>query len=232
MQTITIGIVDDHTLFRRALCGVVNSFERCEVILEAANGKELQQELSKKPAPEILLLDLEMKEMNGFETAKWLYQHYPEIMIVILSMHIFDLTLISLLKCGVKAFLRKNIDEKELQKAINNVRENGFHFSGNITPRHLSAIYEGERNGKQLVLNEKEERFLQLASSELTYKEIAHNLGISERGVDKLRNSLFERLQARSRVGLSIKAMKNGIVPLEEAFIPVKPTKPILSPSI
>lgn len=218
METLTIGIVDDHTIFRKALRSFMNSFENYIVILEAANGKELQQELKKNPPPEILLLDLRMKEMDGFETAKWLYKHYPQIRIIILSEHVFDLTLINLLNNGAKAFLRKNIDEKELLKAIYDVKEHGFHFSENITPRHLTELYNGnKRNGNQLLLTEKEERFLKLASSELTYKEIADNLKISERSVDKIRNCLFEKLHAKSRIGLTITAMQNGIVSLDNA---------------
>jgi two-component system invasion response regulator UvrY len=147
------------------------------------------------------------------ETAKWLCKEHSQIRIVILSMFIFDLTLVSLLNNGVKAFLRKDIDEKELQKTIYDVKEHNFHFSNNITPRHLTALYTNrEKQGKQLMLSEKEERFLQLASSELTYKEIADNLSISERSVDKLRNNLFERLNAKSRVGMTITAVKNGII--------------------
>lgn len=216
-ETITIGIVDDHTIFREALCNFVSGFENCAVILEAANGRELQEKLKKNPSPEILLLDLRMKEMDGFETAKWLYGHFPQIGIIILSEHVFDLTLVNLLNNGAKAFLRKNIDVKELQKAIYDVKEHGFHFSENITPRHLTELYHGnKRKESQLFLSEKEERFLQLASSELTYKEIADNLQISERSVDKLRNTLFEELHARSRVGLTRKAMKNGIVSLDD----------------
>jgi DNA-binding NarL/FixJ family response regulator len=214
-ETISLGIVDDHTIFRKALSNFVNGFENCIVTLDAANGKELQQELKKTSAPEILLLDLRMKEMDGLETAKWLYNHYPQIRIIILSEHVFDLTLVNLLNNGAKAFLRKNIDVKELPNAIYNVKEHGFHFSENITPRQLTELYHGnKKNGSLLLLAEKEERFLQLASSELTYKEIADNLNISERSVDKLRNSLFEKLHARSRVGLTITAVKNGIVTL------------------
>ena len=126
---ISIGIVDDHTIFRKALCRTVNSFENCKVMLEAANGKELQLEIRKCGLPEILILDLQMKYMNGVETAKWLYKEHPQIGIIILSMHTFDLTLVSLLKSRVKAFLRKNTDESELKKAIYNVKETGFHFS-------------------------------------------------------------------------------------------------------
>lgn len=212
-KTITIGIVDDHTIFRKGLCRTVSSFENCIVILEASNGKELQELLRKKAAPEILLLDLQMKEMNGFETAKWLYKQHPQIKIIILSMFAFDLTLISLLNKGAKAFLQKGIAENDLQKAIYDVMEYGFHFSDSITPRHLPELrYNTKRNGDHSKLTDKEEQFLQLASSELTYKEIADVLGISERSVDKLRNSMFERLHAKSRVGLAMKAMKNGIV--------------------
>jgi DNA-binding NarL/FixJ family response regulator len=217
-QSISIGIVDDHTLFRKALCKMVNDFENCSVNLEASNGKELQRELKKAACPEILLLDLQMKEMNGFETAKWLNREHPQARIIILTMHVFDLTLVSLLRYGARAFLRKNVDEGELQKAICNVKEHGFHFSEHITPRHLSVLYYGNENKeKQLTISEKEERFLQLASSELTYKEIADKLSISERCVDKLRNSLFEKLNAKSRVGLNMIAMKNGIVSMEGA---------------
>jgi DNA-binding NarL/FixJ family response regulator len=88
-ETISLGIVDDHTIFRKALSNFVNGFENCIVTLDAANGKELQQELKKTSAPEILLLDLRMKEMDGLETAKWLYNHYPQIRMIVDSARLF-----------------------------------------------------------------------------------------------------------------------------------------------
>jgi len=201
---------------------VINTFENCTVTIQAESGKQLQKELKSSTEPEILLLDLQMKEMNGFETAQWLHKEYPNIKIMILTMYAFDLSLFKLLKFVAKAFLSKNIDEKELQKAIQDVSEYGFHFSANISPRFLSTMFQ-DNGGKQFMLSEKKERFLQLASSELTYKEIAGGLNISERCVDKLRNSLFEKLNAKSRVGLTITAMKNGMIPIMEDVLIATP---------
>lgn len=214
-QTISIGIVDDHILLRKGMIELINEYQNCQVTLEAGNGKELQEILKKGIAPEILLLDLQMPVMNGFQTIEWLHQFHPDLPVIILSVSHYDLTMISLMKKGARAFLNKDIRPKELKAAILDVKEKGYHYTDAVTRRLLSSIHAGgDAKHYEQQLSKKELDFLKLASTDLTYKQIADEMEISERGVDKIRGQMFQKLDVKSRVGLTIKALSNGIIDL------------------
>lgn len=214
-QTISIGIVDDHILLRKGIAELINEYQNCQVTLEAGNGKELQEILKKGIVPDILLLDLQMPVMNGFQTIEWLHQFHPDLPVIILSVCHYDLTMISLMKKGARAFLNKDIEPKELKAAIEDVIEKGYHYTNTATRKLLSSIHaDGNAKYHEQQLNKKELNFLKLASSDLTYKQIAGVMEISQRSVDKIRGQMFQKLDVKSRVGLTIKALSNGIIDL------------------
>jgi two-component system invasion response regulator UvrY len=210
-----IILVDDHTLLRDALSSLIHSFEEFSVINSLNNGTELIRALSEGYKPDIVLLDLNMPILDGFETAKWLNVNYPEIKILILTMYDSEIALIRLLKVGVKGFLKKDIHPNELRVALNSVSENGYYYSQDTTGK-LANLFQKNTDNQNFVekamLNESELEFLRLASTDLTYKEIAAQLNLSPRAIDGYRDSLFEKLDVKSRVGLAIYAVKNGIV--------------------
>jgi two-component system, NarL family, invasion response regulator UvrY len=210
---ITIGVIDDHTLFRKALILLINQFENTKVTLEASNGKELQHVLRKENLPDILLLDLQMPVMNGYDTIQWLQNYFPDLPVIILSFCETDLTRVMLMKMGARAILPKNTSEEELKKAILYVLEAGYYYNDIPSRKILLTLYQGSTKGNALkyLLNDREWNFLKLAPTELTYKEMAYALNTSERGIDKIRNNLFEKLKVPSRVVLAIKTLKNGI---------------------
>ncbi|MCX6294038.1 MAG: response regulator transcription factor [Sphingobacteriales bacterium] len=210
-----IILVDDHTLLRDALSSLIHSFEEFSVINSLNNGTELIRALSEGYKPDIVLLDLNMPILDGFETAKWLNVNYPEIKILILTMYDSEIALIRLLKVGVKGFLKKDTHPNELRVALNSVSENGYYYSQDTTGK-LANLFQKNTDNQNFVekamLNESELEFLRLASTDLTYKEIAAQLNLSPRAIDGYRDSLFEKLDVKSRVGLAIYAVKNGIV--------------------
>lgn len=210
-----IILVDDHTLLRDALSSLIHSFEEFSVINSLNNGTELIRALSDGYKPDIVLLDLNMPILDGFETAKWLNVNYPEIKILILTMYDSEIALIRLLKVGVKGFLKKDTHPNELRVALNSVSENGYYYSQDTTGK-LANLFQKNTDNQNFVekamLNESELAFLRLASTDLTYKEIAAQLNLSPRAIDGYRDSLFEKLDVKSRVGLAIYAVKNGIV--------------------
>ena len=210
-----IILVDDHTLLRDALSSLIHSFEEFSVINSLNNGTELIRALSEGYKPDIVLLDLNMPILDGFETAKWLNVNYPEIKILILTMYDSEIALIRLLKVGVKGFLKKDTHPNELRVALNAVSENGYYYSQDTTGK-LANLFQKNSETQNFVekamLNENELEFLRLASTDLTYKEIAANLNLSPRAIDGYRDSLFDKLDVKSRVGLAIYAVKNGIV--------------------
>lgn len=213
---IKIALVDDHTLLRDALAGVISNFDHCVVVIKANNGKDFIQQLKFNPLPDLMMLDINMPLMDGYETAQWVKQNFPEISMVILTMFDSDVALIRLLQTGAKAFLKKDIHPKELEIAINSVLETGYYYSQNSSGKLANVFCNPSRNyaTHHVMLTENEIAFLKFSSTEMTYKEIARNMYISPRTIDNYRDSLFDKLNVRSRVGLAMYAIKNGIVPL------------------
>jgi DNA-binding NarL/FixJ family response regulator len=213
---INIAMVDDHVLLRDALATVINGFENCIVTITAVNGKEFIDGLNDAALPDIVILDINMPEMDGYDTAAWLTSRYPQISIIVLTMFNSETALLRLLKLGVKAFLKKDTQPKELEHAIKTVHSAGYYYSQDTSGKLASVFHNPGRNfGMQsVILTENEISFLKLASSELTYKEIAKQLYISPRTVDNYRDQLFDKLNIKSRVGLAMYALRNGIVNL------------------
>jgi len=108
-----IALVDDHVLLRNALATLIGSFDNCQVVLEVANGRELITQLKADNLPDVILLDLNMPVMDGFETAAWLRDNHPAMRILMLTMYDSDKALIRLLQFWVKGFLKKDIPPSE-----------------------------------------------------------------------------------------------------------------------
>lgn len=212
---INVSLVDDHVLLREALVNLVNTFDEFKVIASLNSGYELVNSLSDSIRPEVILLDLNMPGMDGFETAKWLFKVHPEINILILTMYDSEIALIRLLQAGVKGFLKKDTHPNELRIALKAVSAGGYYYSQDTTGK-LATLFQRDFENQYFVdkaiLSEKEIEFLRLASTDKTYKEIASELKISPRAIDGYRDTLFEKLDVKSRVGLAIYAVKNGIV--------------------
>jgi DNA-binding NarL/FixJ family response regulator len=209
---IKIALADDHKLLRNALAKLINTFEGCEVIFEADNGKELC-ELIKKEIPSLAIIDYNMPEMNGLECANWMKINYPTVPILMLTMYDTELMLIKLLQAGVKGFMKKDIHPNELQKAIQSVITDGFYYSVHTSAKLAGFFTERESIPFwDKILTEQDLVFLKLVCSELTYKEIAIEMNMNPRTVDSLRDTMFEKLDVKSRVGLTMYAIKHGLV--------------------
>ena len=214
-QTYKVILVDDHILLRDALATLINGFDGFRVIDVAANGRELINILSKSVIPNLIILDLNMPQMDGYETTRWLMENHPEINILILTMYDSEIALIRLLQAGVRGFLKKDIHPDELKAAIISVAENGYYYSNSTTGKLASFFHKSHSENTSIekaMFNEKEIEFLKLASSDMTYKEIAQKMQLTPRAIDGYRDSLFDKLDVRSRVGLAIYALKNGVV--------------------
>ena len=208
-------LVDDHVLLRDALASLIDSFDECKIIAVASNGKELVKLLETGFIPSIVVLDLNMPEMDGYETAKWLRENYPDIKMLILTMYDSEIALIRLLQSGVRGFLKKDIHPFELKAALLSVAADGYYYAHNTTGK-LATLFQKNELGKNSIekamLSDIDIEFLKLASTDMTYKEIAAMMKITPRAIDGYRDSLFEKLDVKSRVGLAIYAIKNGIV--------------------
>lgn len=212
-QNILVGLVEDQLMFRKALIPLINQFENCRVMLEAGNGLELQEELKKGSLPDIVLLDIQMPEMNGYETLAWLQKNYPSINVIIVTFIDSGFAMMRLLRDGAKAFLKKNMHPDELKKAIYSVKEKGYYYPDHTARKIFNALYdEGEANEfLKYNLTKKEIRFLQFAKTHLTYKEIAKEMELSTRAIDKMRDRLFFKFDVKNRVSLVVKSLHEGI---------------------
>ncbi|HRO48049.1 response regulator transcription factor [Agriterribacter sp.] len=211
-KKIQVAVVDDHTLLRNALAKLIDSFDHFSVFFQAESGEELKEKLKKKYIPDIILLDVNMPGMNGFETAEWLFRNHPQIKVLALSMFSDENTIIRMLKSGAKGYIMKTAEPEELHLALESVVEKNFYLSEYITGKIVGGLNRDmEHPDEQVILTDKEVEFLKLTCSELSYKEIAERMFVSSRRVEDHRNVLFEKLKVRSRVGLVMYAIKKGI---------------------
>lgn len=207
-----IAIVDDHLLFAGSLEKLINSFTGFHVLYHAKNGLDLQQKIkSTKDRPEIILLDINMPVMDGFETAEWLTEEYPDIKVLALSMDDDENTILKMLRRGVKGYLLKDIHPDKLKEALSEVIDKGYYHSERVATTLLHSLQPGNQHD-ELAFKENEIIFLQLACSEMTYKEIASVMNLSPKTIDGYRQELFNRLNIKNRVGLVIFALKNNII--------------------
>ena len=105
-ESYKVILADDHVLLRDALAALIDSFEECKIIAVASNGKELVRLIEAGQLPNIVVLDLNMPQMDGYETAQWLQDKHPDIKILILTMYDSEIALIRLLQVGVRGFLK------------------------------------------------------------------------------------------------------------------------------
>src|SRR5687768_9880837 len=214
-ETIKVALVDDHVLLRNALASLIDSFENCKVIMQASSGMEFINCIQSGNIPDVLLLDLNMPNMDGHETAKWIQENAPRVNILMLTMYDTEQAMIRLLQAGVNGFLKKDIHPSELKFAINSVMQSGYYYSHNTTGKLVNLFRKNQDNNHELnkaMLSDTELNFLKLACSEMTYKEIAGTMQLNPRAVDNLRDNLFTKLDVKSRVGLAMYSIRHGIV--------------------
>ena len=209
--TVQIALVDDHHLFRSGMASLINSFTGYAVLLEAGNGQEFIDKISPKFKPDITLLDLNMPVLDGLQTIECLNRNFPEMNIIVLSMFQDAEKVVNVIRMGVKGYVLKDAHPDEFRKALDTVSASGVYFPDFVT-RHLVKNLNSPQNISQVKLNDREKEFLKLASTELTYKEIADKMFLSARTVDGYRDHLFEKLNIKNRVGLVLYAIKNKIV--------------------
>ncbi len=207
----TIAIVDDHLLIAKALTGIIENFKQFEVLYECENGKELTEKLdNKKSVPDIILLDITMPVMDGFETAAWLKENHPAVQVVALSMQDDEQSLVKMIKAGAKGYLLKNVHPVELEKALNILVKTGNCYPEWATSKVMHSLGKTGTTAEKFIFSEREKEFLKYSVTEMSYKEIAEKMFCSPRTVESYRDSLFEKLDLKTRVGLAVFALKNG----------------------
>lgn len=209
-----VGLVDDHQLFLKSLHLMLDSFKVYEVVVEALHGEDLKQKLKNSNAvPDVMLIDVNMPVMDGIATCKWLSQEYPAIKLIALSMNDTDVAIIEMIKAGCCAYLLKDTHPTELEKALQEVISKGY-YNADASNINFRRLLLKSNEPPAIVLTEKEKQFLSYACSELTYKQVAAEMNLSERTIDGYREALFQKFHVQSRVGLCLEALRKGFAKL------------------
>ncbi len=214
-----IVLVDDHVLLRNGLSVIIGGFDDFTILFEANHGQHFIEKLDPENLPDIVLLDVTMPVMNGFETAEWIFTHHPSIKVMVLSMLGDERTIIKMLKMGALGYMTKDTDPKELNRALNELYYKGIYFNQLLCNNLVHSVRNGmeEPNDEyQILINlpEREKEFLKLLATDLTLKEIAAKMSLSPRTIDGYRDNLFEKVKVTNRVGLVLFALRNDLIHL------------------
>lgn len=212
---LSIYIVDDHTLFRKAMVNLLQSFERVGVVKDAENGRDLLG-LFKSAVPDVAIVDLQMPIMDGVEASENILKKYPGVKVIVLTMHDSDRYILHMIEMGVHAFLLKNTDPEELEKAIYHVSDHDFHHNdlvANVLRKNVMEKKTVQRPVfRQANLSEREREILLLVCQELTNKEIGARLSISENTVRNHKVSIMEKVGCDNVIGLVRFAYDTGLL--------------------
>lgn len=212
-EKLNILVTDDHTLFRRGTMMLLESFDEVGRIDDAENGKEALEKLDENHF-DLILLDLEMPVLDGWETAKKVVSKFPEVKIIMISMHDSLQIISDLIEIGVHSYLLKNADPDEVHKAIVSVTNNDFYYNQLVSKAlHKKVQKDGLNKGvaRRADISPREIEILQLICQELTMKEIGEKLFVSEQTVHTHRKNLMKKTKAKNAVGLVKFAFQNGI---------------------
>jgi two-component system, NarL family, invasion response regulator UvrY len=215
MPKLSVALVDDHAMLRNGLASIINDLNEYEVILQSDDGLAFTNKITvDKLVPDIVLLDVSMPHMDGFETAKWISTNLPLAKILVLSMFDDEKSIIKMIRNGAKGYILKDSEPQELEIALNDIVHKGYHYSDLVNGKLIHAVHkldEHSEDEKQSKLTSREIEFLKLCCSEMTYKEIANIMYLSVRTVEGYRDNLFVKLNLKTRVGLVLYAIKNNI---------------------
>ncbi len=211
---IKIIIADDHTIFREGIVSILDDEEDIKVLAQATNGLELLEQL-KSCKPDIILMDISMKEMNGIDASIEIAKLYPNIKILVLSMHNEIDYILKVLEAGASGYILKESGSKELLQAIRSILSGKTYHSQEVSTvlvQHLNKKRDQKLKKKGIPLTRREKEVLQLIAEEYTNGEIAEQLFISIRTVDTHRRNLIEKLGVKNTAGLVKYAIKSGLI--------------------
>jgi two-component system invasion response regulator UvrY len=218
LPIIKLALVDDHKLFRKGLITLIEMVsDRFVILFEADNGLVLQQKMDTNNLPDIVLMDVNMPIMDGFASVQWLKDNYPQVKVLVVSMIEKEESVVRMIKQGVRGYLCKDVEPKELGEALDAVANKGFYYTDFITGKLVHSLQQDieKTTTTEITMSDREKDFLLFACSEMTYAEIAEKMFVSPKTIDGYRNGLFDKVKAKSRVGLVLYALRSGLVRLD-----------------
>lgn len=210
-KVIKVGLVDDQQLFRAGIKSLLKDFDTIQVVLEASNGRDLFEQL-KRQKPHVILLDIEMPEMNGVETTMQMKEKYPDVKVIILTMHNEEEFIFDLMTKGAHGFLPKDKSVEEVIDAIYAVVEKGKYYNEEV----MDIMVKGSRGlvkGLQMSsLTDKEIEIIKMICKQKTNKEIGEIMGLSIRTIENYRTNILLKTNTKNVAGLVMYALKYKLV--------------------
>ena len=207
MEKYKIIIVDDHQLFRNGLRFILNEIQNVQVVGEASNGQEFLG-LLEFVVPDLVLMDINMPVMNGVTASKIALEKYPQLNILVLSMYGDTEYYNTMIDIGVKGFILKDIDNKELGDAIIKVISGGTYFSQDL----LLNLIKSKTFNENIVLTKREKEVLELICKGYSNQQISDQLFISQRTVERHRSSLLLKTDSKNSISLVLYAIRHKLI--------------------
>jgi DNA-binding NarL/FixJ family response regulator len=210
----TLIMVDDHTLFRDGLRGLIGHWEEFQVVGEAANGQEAV-ELCRQRRPDVVLMDVQMPVMGGVEATRRIHEELPDTCVVMLTMSVEERNLFEALKQGARGYVLKNISAQELRERLHEVVRGEVPLSGAIAAKILAEFnrqWSGTSAGPYEPLVEREIQILKLVAEGLSNEEIGAKLYLSDQAVKKQLSTVMQKLHLNNRVQAAVYAVRKGLV--------------------
>ncbi len=212
---ITISLVDDHALVRYAFKQMIQSNNEFTVIAEACNGKEFIEQLKKDIIPDMALIDIYMPEMGGLETTCYITKNYPNIKVLNISAAKDEFMIKKLYYAGSKGFIKKHDEPEIFWQALYAVMNNNIFFKDLTEQCNTHSLIMHPKKSYSPEFSSKEMEFLKLCVSDFTYKEIADKMKVKTRTIDNYRDSIYEKLNMKTRASLVLYAIETGIVSMD-----------------
>jgi DNA-binding NarL/FixJ family response regulator len=218
---IRIALVDDHQLFRKSLTLLLSTFEGVEVVFDTDDGTILLEKLDSGEPIDVVLLDIQMPILDGFEICKLLKKNYPDVKILIVSQLTTKEAVHKIMDCGANGFFTKNSPPELLEQAIKNVINKDYYFDMELAAVVREAIlwekkvYANFNFTQKVSLTSREVEIILMACKELSSIEIGDKLCISTRTVEKHRKRIMEKTESKNFIGVVLYALKTNAIHLD-----------------
>ncbi|MAN59641.1 MAG: DNA-binding response regulator [Flavobacteriaceae bacterium] len=205
----SVVVVDDHNLLSEAIGSLVDDFEHFALAYVCRNGKELLTELTRRgKTPDIVLMDVNMPIMNGIEATEHLKEHYPEIKVLALSIEEEEEIILKMLRAGARGYLMKDTKKEILEEALEQLMDKGYYHTNTIAKILVGSL---TKQPFDIEFTDRELEFIEYACTEMTYREIAEKMFLSPKTIEGYRDSIYEKIGIKNRIGLVLYAIRNNL---------------------
>lgn len=211
MEKVKVFLVDDHDILMDGIEAILKDAEDI-IVVGKANSVEMAEQYIKVKQPDVVLTDISMGKKSGLDLTKFLQQHYPEIKVVILSMHDDYFNISTLIKAGASGYLLKNVKNEELHMAIAKVMNNETYIQQSIASKFVNGYVKDSQTEKLNHLSPREIEIIRLIVEENTTIEISKRLFISEHTVETHRKNIWRKTGAKSIIGLINYAKEHQLI--------------------